>query len=1572
MFSSKKIFEELLATEPKIKHDEASFAMLNMESSIQNTKFEGAAISVTIDYYRSLLLYSNDLVKSPLSSKALDVALKAVDGLLYFYDRIHTTQLPPIDSLISDIKYRCQTSRTCYFPSGWAGSKYGHFAGIKFRVLPDGRYACAIINRGAGMQYHSALKQVGQNKELDYQSHEFAIDLNSSHGQDFLLRVIYLQTDRRAYDQQTIEVATIIKLPSNHNTIKPYSEEDLYGLLEFYGEAISSNKPVLERALPPQVTGTCSITSVEAVVRDALLTLDGITLKDIKLLNFIIRQRSIIEAFKAYRAESSQHAVLEWAVREYYVQISNHAPEILTDEEVIISTQLADHISQILVFDHSQHVNELCARKALPPLEGKWFTKLSDSTPIVIKNEQCITPEKLNIDKRLDSSGCKASDVISYLDQAITYFESETSTMALMELRGFAHSLAITSGAHHDLYWNTLSNEQAVLVVSKLSQIVKFLGNLGSNNHDVTNAPYKFEIALIAYDIAAQLATQIQSLQLNNQYALTLDDVFTHQTFFHDATSYHTTKYISANFKQRESGKQTIFGNSINYHPKDATQDYILNVLLTSEKKQLAIMMLKEKSCLASDEIDVNEKILFKILMTRECNGERKSAFETELVLGETLTNLINLSGTAHSLGIYKSEYSKDGDPDLARPILHFTPTKFHMELTLHDDILRSSDSNAKTKALYELKKHFPPIPRIKDEMLHLDFAENTIYHPHDDLLAKRTLVAKENHNNHLLPYGIKLSGTLRNEESAWETHSNNEQLLEELDEDLRAIGCSPTLQIMNTLEWAQFNIDKLTVEPVRDRLFTLLFEYGRMDTTLANNMNNTVSLIDTFLASAFNTYQFNPDQYLISDNHEAFLWLCRLQHAFRQHLEITSSSYSLKIPQILWPDVKQILTPLLDVKMNRDKRYCLARIIISTYQNLHNLSGNDIQNILTCKLILQINHPKSSGLYSMRFINELDYTVETVWLQHREQINLALSKYTPAKLTATINKVLSQALSKNINNEWRLIGNELQSFDETFVVKLHHGQLIKEKQIVINHEHLLRNSLIYSQLGLREKQLTLFNNGYRTKEGKRTEENTIYLSVISADREWEFYYYPAMNKIYAAFRNVIIAGTSHRFHFLFGNEDSPTPEKYFETHKLSNPLAAFNTKLVYQYWEAVDEESLLFIYDPSQSESAYLYSQDQGWLYLAKQGDTWHYSGQVLLNFNQPRTELEQAWADKLQPMLDLSKIKVEGLLQKNICKIQAITFTALKLSFHTQNNQLECNEYPGYYLSEQRSIEQLNGLPTVIVLENNKGLQKIIVPAFTLKSGHGNLAFERSNITSTQGLSDDANYYLYETDRDGELQGSSIEADLYLSVIYRSQGDYSRAMFYLLRTTHHYNNAQELVQISELLTTRQDQTPLGAAFDCKVACRMLQHTTKWAKKGDTWLHNVVLPSLIKHSLIQYQYYIKTANNHREDINIIPAYLRLSKDDIVCLDQLQDIYKTYLIKKQHIGWQDSYKEISILQQSDFDNHFTTERLEKIQTMPHLENKWRFSIDTIVDDMEFDDARHQAHCKTTNFTASLL
>jgi hypothetical protein len=90
MFSSKKIFEELLATEPKIKHDEASFAMLNMESSIQNTKFEGAAISVTIDYYRSLLLYSNDLVKSPLSSKALDVALKAVDGLLYFYDRIHT------------------------------------------------------------------------------------------------------------------------------------------------------------------------------------------------------------------------------------------------------------------------------------------------------------------------------------------------------------------------------------------------------------------------------------------------------------------------------------------------------------------------------------------------------------------------------------------------------------------------------------------------------------------------------------------------------------------------------------------------------------------------------------------------------------------------------------------------------------------------------------------------------------------------------------------------------------------------------------------------------------------------------------------------------------------------------------------------------------------------------------------------------------------------------------------------------------------------------------------------------------------------------------------------------------------------------------------------------------------------------------------------------------------------------------------------------------------------------------------------------------------------------------------
>src|SRR5439155_19059029 len=82
------------------------------------------------------------------------------------------------------------------------------------------------------------------------------------------------------------------------------------------------------------------------------------------------------------------------------------------------------------------------------------------------------------------------------------------------------------------------------------------------------------------------------------------------------------------------------------------------------------------------------------------------------------------------------------------------------------------------------------------------------------------------------------------------------------------------------------------------------------------------------------------------------------------------------------------------------------------------------------------------------------------------------------------------------------------------------------------------------------------------------------------------------------------------------------------------------------------------------------------------------------------------------------------------------------------------------------------------------------------------------------------------------------SVVANLYLAIMYRSLGDFKRAMHYLKQCKKHENIEIEIGNIIQQVEKRKIYSPMSAAFDLKLACYLKEHQTKWSKDRNTNLY--------------------------------------------------------------------------------------------------------------------------------------
>lgn len=1613
------VISTLLSGEPRIPHGKEFFTdscigMFHAAVAVRNTKYEGINPKHAFNYFQQLLNLPTHPLDLGLTPEQLQSAQDALEDLIYFNNLISSfTTVMSNDSAVQDptaeiytkkiktqdgeinikiqikldfnkvlagLQERCQIHQRnyCYFPAGWAGNKEGHFAGLKLSKISNECYQAYYIDHGAGNNNHLPLMKSGNRIKRNSKSAPKLIDLRTEVGVHYLESIIRLRIDRRPFDTDKFEVKKITKyngqlksitLPENNTTINHYSETDAYGLLEACGKNLPSQIKLRNRPVTAQRAGTCTVTNTVSVTSDAIYNDDNVTLEKLKKYEFALKLSSLVEAYKAYCQGKTKFEIMQWTLLEFNVRIEKQCPELLNPNQLAFCAKIATTINARLKKDYQNVIENRCVTVPLPPLVGKIHSKkdapLFDVADTSDQNEK-ITAEIIN--DVLDVSGCKPIYVLDYLLQACLFKEKRNDLNGFVRILEFMRSLHETTGQREDEYWDKVSEQDLIKIIECLTKLVSYRLE---NSAAVVQA-YQLEMALVAYDIAAQIIHRIPEFKLLNHFALALDDVYSDKCYFFDPVSYLTVKQIAVNFQTRCKNKKIILSNSVNDNFNDATNEFILKSLLTDEKKVLAINMLKDLKALKSTATSIEDDELLVILLTKSCrivgdDGKRKNVeFKTENILGQLFCDVLILSATAHSAGIktiaYKSlqhDSSRNG-----QSMLYFSEQSYHQELAL----IRSMKT--KWQSSIGLEKHFP---KLTNDEAFQDFGENTIYHPQEDLIQKRqkrhqndlrAVQDNETKKNELIPYEIENSGTLHTGK-IWKNFDYNDKNADEIDEDLRSIEASPGLQFSRALEWAQYNIETLIHVDVQNRLFELFFQYDRIDSAFAVSFDDTVTLIKHFLVTGLSFYQDREDS---EENYrkryqniEALLWLCRVQLHLLEYVKVMAKIFKYDLSQCVLPDPKLMLIEKLNNDKKPEIKSHIAIALMNSYRDHLQLTTNECFQLLKYRIISNLEFRE---FHNSKEIDEAEVTYEKVWAKHQVAIMHAVKSCSTQQLNQIINELMSICVNVKQECEWQLIEDELFTQVSDIRINLKKGMLSRNKIKQSDITDKFKGQNIFYKLGWKEKdrKFTLLNYGKNV--------------VATPDGTYEFHYNPGNLDILSVYRNILIEGRTIRFKLIFeSNDNHNVVNEYFAIHQLNNPFKKVYLDTASCFWKSVDQEQILFVEHYTIPNIAYLYNKIHGWVQLSQTKLGYVRNGVVLLDFTHGESELEKQWTHKLAKMIGLDGVIAEAkLLDNQQCQIQSIILKHLKLTFIQSENRLNSVDFPGFYLSGKQSIPLLHGLSSVIILINEFDEEKYIVPAFRENLFQGNAVFEREDIIriGDVGTFSENRYYIYEVDRNNNLVGDTLEADLYLTALYGYLGDYRRAMQSLNRTEHHANSDRLLTWITECFSNRQDQSPLGVALACKVVCRMFRHMFKWCKKPDEyWSTNSYRePDLIIYILRELEFYQESLSSYKEKINIIPDYLRLDDADFVAINKLKNL--AIERKNSYSRVQSTAKTLRpLVVEGVMHNSLHNDRLAEMFRLTYCDKLWDFdaSLKGYVDYIGLDDARHRR--QTTSYQLKL-
>ncbi len=1464
---ARKESERYLVGDPEMHVDFRAFASLHCTTSIKNTDVEGGSPGDAFQFMADLFKVQEFPILHGLKPEQLE-ALKATNDELM---EIHKFISKGTDAvhLKEKILAKCRASKNkrCYVPFSILGVDAGHFDTLKVRLLKDGRLAFSLLNYGFGNKFHMLMEKGPHKQKRDYQSDEFAINPASRMCDDFLTYILLFQKDKR------------IQEPSYSANVNPYTDVEPYALLEIFGELVTGQRSGEGRAVTGQRTGTCWISNTRAAHRDALVSEENSSAAGLKRYHYAFKLVSLIQAFKAYKIakvdderKARNFLFLRDAIQEFNVRSQKLYPEILINEELSLAQEIANLMTAYLDEQEKQDIAKACIPIAPPDMQMQGDPPLPST---MLERDDSIqgakplqTKESISSEEVLSVKDFSSKMMKSSLEQVCQYYEKkkELSKTEFMQLRSILVSLPPTSGKPEDDFWDKIPLQEVNSIISYCQRLTRLVcenqhylsipdlsekGNETANTKDRCDQFIKernqlendnacrihsCEMGLIAYDIAAQLAQRLEKeCKLNSAFAFALDDVYLDQSLFHDVQSYNIVRRIQENFKSRCKGKKAIFGSILKNNNNDPTRAYVLNTLLTNELKMDWCKKITGLNC----PPDYSDKKLFYDLLTQ---GQPP-------FIPESVSNLVFLSHFVHSLGTMKAEGGNR-----------------HYQMMFKDDIdilVIPEETNITRYFKYCYKrekgtndqKHVAHYPKPEGTpRKNQGYLENTAFHPHKLLAAAR--LDGELHGQFAADHIVQPLGSHR-VDHYFELLEKNQKatLAEGIDEDLRVIESADHLQVQKTLEWAQYHVDKLSNPTIQNRIFSLIFEFGKIEQAYDEAPEHLLRLIELLQQRVLDFYQQNPEQL------ETILWFATFTHYLKAHLaEKKADVHSL--------NRRPLLIELLEKAKSNGERISIAQCLVHSFQSQVEWTQKDYAELVRYNALASMRY-RGKGVH----VTIEDYTNIKLLVQHQQGITKAFSTLNPLELKAFGNETMKLCLNESVDKRWFLDNANGMLIDESKVysIDIRTGRVFKGNQAYFDLASVLQNDPLFKRLDCAESLQAVQINGDH---------------VISQDGRWaiklSFQNDISIREVKQKIQIDQQALTLKLLHNCEYFLDQWIRIKHQEEHYDNVPIREEQFPHYIIWW---GESGALF--EHTQGGECYYYDiKRKGWHLVQKRGKgSWSSQSTQFLNLVSPRNDWEIQWKQFLRSFAPHETKHLIVRVENG--RVSFIDFKRFNLSFEAKSINGEwrfySREHQGYYWKTQTSIPKLKGLRSLLLLQNEAGHKKLILPAYEIRDKRS-CAYNLSPKTSGELLTHDLKtfpepYFVYQCDSNEELIGLSVEADLYLALMYRGLHNYKRAMEVLARTKHHTINTRLMWYIAmQLVWGQQDLSLPGAIFDCHFASRMEAHQAKWTQP---FIDDYQADCFWLHIATQSAFFQANLSDLKEDVYSLPEFLRKQENQI-------------------------------------------------------------------------------------------
>lgn len=219
----------------------------------------------------------------------------------------------------------------------------------------------------------------------------------------------------------------------------------------------------------------------------------------------------------------------------------------------------------------------------------------------------------------------------------------------------------------------------------------------------------------------------------------------------------------------------------------------------------------------------------------------------------------------------------------------------------------------------------------------------------------------------------------------------------------------------------------------------------------------------------------------------------------------------------------------------------------------------------------------------------------------------------------------------------------------------------------------------------------------------------------------------------------------------------------------------------------------------------------------------------------------------------------------------LKAIELPRYGLHFTVKGGKIESDEFRGFHIAKKQTLDALPGFSHCIVLENDLGEKKVIIPKQEINNTTGGaLSTEITFNLQLDEMGKSQTYFVYEVNKVTEqLKTLKVEESLYLAYLFLAKHEYKQALGYLVQKTHRFSIA-EMALLDQIITLNEkskDHFPQAIAIRLHASVLKIQNSAFYGSGEGI-------------DFTEYPIYLDTLHN-------IPPSLRLTcEEELVLLEE--------------------------------------------------------------------------------------